>query len=32
LTPNGHAVAFEHIVVQNEGWTRDLTLAEPTET
>ena len=32
LDANGHAVAFEHIVLQNEGWTRDIDVAEPTET
>jgi phage tail-like protein len=32
LDANGHAVAFEHIVLQNEGWVRDLDIAEPTET
>ena len=29
---NGHAVAFEHIVIQNEGWVRDVDVAEPAET
>ncbi len=32
LDANGHAVAFEHIVIQNEGWIRDADVAEPTET
>ena len=32
LDANGHAVAFEHIVLQNEGWTRDTDVTEPTET
>jgi phage tail-like protein len=32
LDANGHAVAFEHIVIQNEGWTRDIDVTEPTET
>ncbi|MDB5948007.1 MAG: conserved hypothetical phage tail protein [Ramlibacter sp.] len=32
LDANGHAVAFEHIVLQNEGWVRDLDVAEPAET
>jgi phage tail-like protein len=32
LDANGHAVAFEHIVIQNEGWTRDTDVTEPTET
>jgi len=32
LDANGHAVAFEHIVLQNEGWVRDIDVPEPTET
>ena len=32
MDANGHAVAFEHIVLQNEGWTRDVDVAEPVET
>ena len=32
LDSNGHAVAFEHIVLQNEGWVRDLDVPEPPET
>jgi len=32
LDANGHAVAFEHIVLQNEGWVRDADVAEPAET
>jgi hypothetical protein len=32
LDANGHAVAFEHIVIQNEGWVRDTAVAEPAET
>lgn len=32
LDANGHAVAFETIVLQNEGWMRDADVAEPTET
>ena len=32
LDANGHAVAFEHIVLQNEGWVRDLDVPEPPET
>jgi len=32
LDANGHAVAIEHMVLQNEGWERDLAVAEPTET
>lgn len=31
LDANGHAVAFEHVVIQNEGWVRDLDVAEPAE-
>jgi phage tail-like protein len=32
LDANGHAVAFEHIVLQNEGWVRDVDAVEPAET
>ena len=32
LDANGHAIAFEHIVLQNEGWTRDTATTEPVET
>lgn len=32
LDANGHAVAFEHIVLQNEGWVRDVEVPEPAET
>ncbi|GAB6192452.1 phage tail protein [Desulfocastanea catecholica] len=32
LDANGHAVAIEHMVLQNEGWERDTDVAEPTET
>lgn len=32
LDANGHAVAFEHIVLQNEGWVRDVDVPEPVET
>jgi phage tail-like protein len=32
LDANGHAVAIEHMVLQNEGWERDLAVSEPTET
>jgi phage tail-like protein len=32
LDANGNAVAFEHIVLQNEGWVRDTDVPEPTET
>jgi phage tail-like protein len=31
LDANGHAVAIEHLVLQNEGWERDLAVTEPTE-
>ena len=31
LDANGHATAFEHIVLQNEGWVRDMDVGEPTE-
>ena len=30
-TPARNAIAIEHIKLENEGWERDLTLAEPTE-
>ena len=32
LDAGANAVAIEHIKIENEGWERDLTLAEPTET
>jgi phage tail-like protein len=32
LDANGHAIAIEHMVLQNEGWERDTDVAEPTET
>jgi phage tail-like protein len=32
LDANGHAVAIEHMVLQNEGWERDVDVPEPTET
>jgi phage tail-like protein len=32
LDANGHAVAIEHMVVQNEGWERDVAVTEPAET
>jgi phage tail-like protein len=32
LDAGTNAVAIEHIKVENEGWERDLTLAEPVET
>ncbi|MBZ4420165.1 phage tail protein [Myxococcus sp. RHSTA-1-4] len=31
LDANGKAMAIERLVLQNEGWTRDLSAAEPTE-
>jgi len=32
LDPNGNAVAITHIKIENEGWERDESLTEPTET
>ncbi|PYR81154.1 MAG: phage tail protein [Acidobacteria bacterium] len=32
LDANAHAVAIEHMVLQNEGWQRDEDVPEPTET
>ncbi len=32
LDAGGNAIAIEHIKLENEGWERDLTLAEPVET
>jgi phage tail-like protein len=32
LDSNGNAVAIQSIVLQNEGWERDLTVTEPAET
>jgi phage tail-like protein len=32
LDANAHAVAIEHIVLQNEGWERDVSVTEPTQT
>ena len=29
LDANGHAVAIEHMVIQNEGWERDHSVSEP---
>ena len=29
LDANAHAVAIEHMVLQNEGWERDLAVSEP---
>jgi len=31
LDSNAHAVAIEHMVIQNEGWERDRDAPEPTE-
>ena len=32
LDANAHAVAIEHMVLQNEGWERDEEVAEPSQT
>lgn len=32
LDANAHVVAIEHMVLQNEGWERDVEVPEPTET
>ncbi len=32
LDANAHAVAIEHIVLQNEGWERDVVVTEPKQT
>lgn len=32
LDANAHVIALEHLVLQNEGWERDLAVTEPTET
>src|SRR5215468_215848 len=32
LDANAHAVAIEHIVLQNEGWERDVAVPEPKQT
>jgi phage tail-like protein len=32
LDANAHAIAFEHMVVQNEGWERDTAVTEPKQT
>lgn len=32
LDANAHAVAIEHMVLQNEGWERDDVVTEPTQT
>jgi hypothetical protein len=31
LDANANAVAIQHIKLENEGWERDLSVAEPTE-
>ncbi len=31
LDANGNAVAIQHLVLQNEGWERDVDVAEPAE-
>ncbi|SMC19748.1 conserved hypothetical phage tail region protein [Andreprevotia lacus DSM 23236] len=31
LDANGHAIAIEHMVLQNEGWERDVDVNEPAE-
>ena len=32
LDANGHAVAIEHLILQNEGWERDTSVTEPLQT
>src|SRR5262249_33061752 len=32
LDANAHAIAIEHMVLQNEGWERDVAGTEPTQT
>jgi phage tail-like protein len=32
LDANAHAIAIEHMVLQNEGWERDLSVPEPVQT
>ncbi len=32
LDANAHAIAIEHMVVQNEGWERDVSVPEPKQT
>lgn len=32
LDANAHVVAIEHLVLQNEGWERDLSVPEPVQT
>ena len=31
LDANGNAIAIQHLVLQNEGWERDIDVAEPAE-
>jgi phage tail-like protein len=31
MDANAHAVAIEHMVIQNEGWERDIDVPEPTQ-
>ena len=32
LDANAHVIAIEHMVIENEGWERDVEVPEPTET
>lgn len=32
LDANAHVIAIEHMVIQNEGWERDVEVPEPTQT
>ena len=32
LDANAHAIAIQHLVLQNEGWERDVSVTEPTQT
>lgn len=32
LDANAHVIAIEHMVIQNEGWERDVAVTEPVET
>jgi len=32
LDANAHAIAIEHMVLQNEGWERDVAVSEPKQT
>ena len=31
LDSNANAVAIQHIILENEGWDRDISVTEPTE-